>query len=43
MMPAERLREIFARREETKVRQDIAIAKAAEYLGKKVDELYPAK
>ena len=43
MMPAERLREIFARREEAKVRQDIAIAKAAEYLGKKVDELYPAK
>ena len=43
MMPAQRLREIFARREEAKVRQDIAIAKAAEYLGKRVDELYPAK
>lgn len=43
MMPAKRLREIFARREESKVRQDIAIAKAAEYLGKRVDELYPAK
>lgn len=43
MMPAARLREIFARREEAKVRQDIAIAKAAEYLGKRVDELYPAK
>lgn len=43
MMPPERLREIFARREEAKVRQDIAIAKAAEYLGKRVDELYPAK
>ena len=27
----------------TFIGQDIAIAKAAEYLGKKVDELYPAK
>ena len=43
MMPVQRLRQIFAKREEAKVRQDIAIAKAAEYLGQLVDKRYPYK
>lgn len=43
MMPVQRLRQIFARGEGSKLRQDIAIAKAAEYLGGRVDALYPPK
>ena len=43
MMPVQRLRQIFAKREGAKVRQDIAIAKAAEYLGQMVDKRYPYK
>ena len=43
MMPVSRLREIFAQREGTQVRQDIAIAKAAEYLGDMAERLYPPK
>ena len=40
MMPVSRLREIFEKKEGAKLRQDIAIAKAAEFLGKIVDKRY---
>ena len=40
MMPVSRLREIFEKKEGAKLRQDIAIAKAAEFLGEIVDKRY---
>lgn len=40
MMPLSRLREIFEKKEGAKLRQDIAIAKAAEFLGEIVDKRY---
>ena len=43
LMTADRLREIFAAREGSKVKQDISIAKAADFVAGLIDELYPAK
>lgn len=43
MMPMKRMREIFAKREGSNVRRDISISKAADYLAKMADELYPMK
>lgn len=43
MMPMERMREIFAKREGSKVRRDISIFKAAGYVARMADALYPMK
>jgi len=41
LMPVPRLRELLAKREEARIRQDISIAKAAEYFGRRIDAEYP--
>lgn len=42
MLPEEKLLSIMQAEEEAEIRSDIAIAKAAEYIGRIIDEKYPA-
>ena len=42
LLPYERVKELFAKHEIYKVRRDIAISKGADFIGRMIDERWPA-